>query len=579
MVTVPDTIRSRLTLLLSLLLLPLAAYVALFVWSSARQAEVRAEQTARGVAQLASARQRELFAGAQGVLAALAATRDPAGPGCAARLEALRDRFPAYHNLIVTDPAGAVLCAAAPMQEGASVAGMEWFRQAAARGDFVIGDFQLGAQPADAAVVAALAWRDRPDATGIAGTVAVSLRLEALRREMEAVALPRGAEVFLADRSGRVLVAEESQPLPLPPDRLRAALAGGTGVFSADALDVPDGGDRLYAVAPIEGGGLAVLLSVPRRALLGWSPAELALWLGAPLLLWGAMLAGLWWATDRLIVGHVGALSQAVRAYSGGNRGVRPAEAGPRELRELAQAFGRMAGDIDRREGELQAALAASQAMLREIHHRVKNNLQIVSSLINLQLRGLEEPAAREAFRDIQTRVRALAIVHRYLYEGEHLNRVDLAAFLAELCQTLRHSHGRGEDVALEIEAESVWEETDRAIPLALFMTEALSNAFKHAFPVGYPGNVAVELKRLSPQRVRFRVADTGVGLARNDNGPDAGRDTLGLSLIAAFARQVGGDLTIDGPPGTVVDIEFTNRADSAPPAKDAAGAKREAAG
>jgi two-component sensor histidine kinase len=198
--------------------------------------------------------------------------------------------------------------------------------------------------------------------------------------------------------------------------------------------------------------------------------------------------------------------------------------------------------------------------MLREIHHRVKNNLQIVTSLLNLQAKAVQGEDAKRAFGEIQTRVRALALVHRYLYESDDLKSVNLGAFLRELAASLQLSYGISEDqIAIEVEAEAVWDISDRAVPLALFMTEAMTNALKHAFPKGRRGMIRILLKSLPNGTVRFSVEDNGVGLSEVQGVPGK-QASLGMSLIKAFARQVEGTLTISGPPGTVVAIEFVNK-------------------
>jgi two-component sensor histidine kinase len=198
--------------------------------------------------------------------------------------------------------------------------------------------------------------------------------------------------------------------------------------------------------------------------------------------------------------------------------------------------------------------------MMREIHHRVKNNLQIVTSLLNLQAKGVEGESAQRAFNDIQTRVRALALVHRYLYESADLQSVNLGAFLKELAASLQLSYGVSqEQVAIEVDADAVWDVSDRAVPLALFMTEAMSNALKHAFPQGRQGVIRVVLKSMGESVVRFSVEDNGIGLSEAQTAAQGTQASLGMSLIKAFARQVDGKLTISGPPGTTVTIEFVN--------------------
>jgi two-component sensor histidine kinase len=254
-------------------------------------------------------------------------------------------------------------------------------------------------------------------------------------------------------------------------------------------------------------------------------------------------------------------LTQAAEAFSHGDLSDRPPLTWPAEIRDLATMFHEIATRMAAREHELREAIETREAMMREIHHRVKNNLQIVTSLLNLQAKAVQGESAQRAFNDIQTRVRALALVHRYLYESEDLQSVNLGAFLKELAASLQLSYGISQDqVAIEVEADEVWDVSDRAVPLALFMTEAMSNALKHAFPQGRQGIIRIVLKSGTDSLVRFSVEDNGIGLTEAQAAAQGPQASLGMSLIKAFARQVDGKLTISGPPGTVVTIDFVNK-------------------
>jgi two-component sensor histidine kinase len=301
-------------------------------------------------------------------------------------------------------------------------------------------------------------------------------------------------------------------------------------------------------------------------AFLGWSYADdqfidrATLTLG-PVVLWLITLTAVWFATDLQVARPVRRLTQAAEAFSRGDLSDRPTPAGPGEIRDLASMFDEMATRMAGREHELREAIETREAMMREIHHRVKNNLQIVTSLLNLQAKAVQGESAQRAFNDIQTRVRALALVHRYLYESEDLQSVNLGAFLKELAASLQLSYGISQQqVAIEVEADEVWDVSDRAVPLALFMTETMSNALKHAFPQGRQGVIRIVLKAGKDSLVRFSVEDNGIGLTEAQAAAQGPQASLGMSLIKAFARQVDGKLTISGPPGTVVTIDFVNK-------------------
>src|SRR5262249_36576987 len=135
------------------------------------------------------------------------------------------------------------------------------------------------------------------------------------------------------------------------------------------------------------------------------------------------------------------------------------------------------------------------EAMLKEIHHRIKNNLQVVTSLMSLQAGRLRDPGAKAALADLQRRVRALSLLHRHLYEGDDLRYLDFGQFVTELCQMVKESSGpQAQDIAVEVDMPPIPVSPDRAVPIALLITEALSNALRHAFPGDRHGRVRISL-------------------------------------------------------------------------------------
>lgn len=190
---------------------------------------------------------------------------------------------------------------------------------------------------------------------------------------------------------------------------------------------------------------------------------------------------------------------------------------------------------------------------MQEIHHRVKNNLQIIASLLNLQANRIRQPQARAEFQSARDRVRALATLHRHLYAHEELHTINMRLFLTELCGQLFQAMGEteGKRIALSIEAPEVQVSSDQAVPLALIVTEAVSNAVKYAFPHGRRGHVWVHLAA-EGDAATLEVRDDGVGIAAGREETEAGtRDGLGLTLIRGFARQLGATLTVEEGRGT----------------------------
>ena len=204
--------------------------------------------------------------------------------------------------------------------------------------------------------------------------------------------------------------------------------------------------------------------------------------------------------------------------------------------------------EIGRRRAEVEAALARSErlvgereVLLREVHHRVKNNLQVVASLVNLQSGTVHDQAALAALRQMRSRVEALALVHRRLYDGGgDLRTVAAADYLGELAALLEGSYAWAADVAVEPDvAAGVALDADTAVPLGLAAAELVANAFEHAFPVGGAGRVRLALEETGPGRLRLVIEDDGAGLPPGLDAPPGG--SLGLQLAADLALQLGG--------------------------------------
>jgi two-component sensor histidine kinase len=275
--------------------------------------------------------------------------------------------------------------------------------------------------------------------------------------------------------------------------------------------------------------------------------------------------AAIWYAADRLVVRWIVLLQRVAVAYGRGHYAVRPAalKDAPREFRDLGSTLGDMAQAIQERDTSLREAVTQKSTLIKEIHHRVKNNLQIVMSLLSLQSNKLRDSASRDALDQARTRVNALALVHRILYELDNAGLVDMRALWTELAEQLHQSFGgerRGIQIQVHVEEQRVVS-ADIAIPLTLFTVEALTNAYKHAFDTNAAARVLeLCLKAGEPGRLRLMVVDTGIGIDRQAAGGDP---STGSRLMAAFASQVNGHIITRAREGggTIVELEFPDPA------------------
>jgi two-component sensor histidine kinase len=171
----------------------------------------------------------------------------------------------------------------------------------------------------------------------------------------------------------------------------------------------------------------------------------------------------------------------------------------------------------------------------------VKNNLQVVSSLVNLQVSRATNQHERVALRTTQDRIHALSMVHSNLYDAPELHRIKLKEFVPQLCEYLRQAQGeQAENVRMEFDIDPVLSEPERAVPLALLITEVVTNALKHGWPRGEAGRLAISLKRDPEEALVMTITDDG------STTESAAAESLGGRLIHAFAKQLGGTVQIE---------------------------------
>ncbi len=224
-----------------------------------------------------------------------------------------------------------------------------------------------------------------------------------------------------------------------------------------------------------------------------------------------------------------------------------------RQRRRLETAL----ADLRQSEERLRVALSEKEVLLKEVHHRVKNNMQVVSSLLNLQARKITDPTALEAFADCQRRIRAMSLIHETLYRSEDLSCVSCRKYLSRLVTDLSRIGGGRVAVALDLAEFSL--HIDQAIPLGLIVNELVTNALVHAFPDQRPGEIRVAVRPIGAADIELVVSDDGVGLPEEGDLEKAA--TMGLRLVAKLAEdQLGGTFEPSRDSGTRFSIRFTRK-------------------
>ncbi len=206
---------------------------------------------------------------------------------------------------------------------------------------------------------------------------------------------------------------------------------------------------------------------------------------------------------------------------------------------------------------QLQASLCEKETLLKEIHHRVKNNLQIISSLLNLQSNTVDNPLTLAQFQDSQNRIRSMALIHEHLYRSDDLARIDFSSYLHNLVDSLVQTYrSQSQSLNLKIETDPMLLDMDTAIPCGLIVNELVSNALKHAFPQERTGQIGIVLRHERDKRqYHLVIGDDGIGIPGDLDYQHT--TSLGLQLVNSLARQINGTIALCRENGTQFDIRF----------------------
>ena len=540
----------RVAVLLAIAILPIGAVGIAEALQTAREATRLARSELINNTRLAAQEGRVTLTAAFGALEGLAVGLPTGGRACARMLRGFVEGDPRYAFAAFIRPDGSIACTS--RADGARPAFLEapdtWSPQESPRSSV-----QLSAHDPvlDAVVLNALrsVYRDGAHA----GTLILSVPVTLLHTLTRATEREGDFRLALLDWRGNVF-AEGAKDLGDPGWSPAELNLGGPEALSEQIVTGPSraGERRSYAVVPIYAGDI--------HALGSWSQSNLeaaatrrALWAVLFPAAMGALAFGVaWLAVHRLAVRHIGHLRDVMGAFEGGRRDVRARrlEGAAPELADLGAAFDHMADTIERDERALQRAVEEKTALIREVYHRVKNNLQIVISMMNVQMRQARSEEERAVLARLQERVMGLAAVHQRLYQASDLTRVRCDELLTEIVAMLCRSAGGPGGVSVERRLMPLELGPDQAIPLALFATEAVTNALKHGAD-DESAALAVVLEDAGEGRVRFAVGNRvpgGETAATEEEGVlDSG---VGSRLIEAFARQLGGTLDSGGRDG-----------------------------
>jgi len=211
-------------------------------------------------------------------------------------------------------------------------------------------------------------------------------------------------------------------------------------------------------------------------------------------------------------------------------------------------------GVVTRKNDQLQHLLTEKEWLLKEIHHRVKNNLQIVMSLLNSQSVYIDNEQALTAIHDSQHRVHAMSLIHQKLYGSENVSSIDMSIYIRELVTYLADSFDTGQRIRFAYNIEPLEMDVSQVVPLGLILNEAITNAIKYAFPDGRSGIISLSLTTTAPQHYVLRVSDNGIGIAANLNNK---KGSLGMSLMEGLSEDLNGSFAIENDHGTIIKVAF----------------------
>ncbi|MFG1394099.1 sensor histidine kinase [Xanthobacter agilis] len=546
-----DSVRRRLIVMVLFALAPIAGLNFIQGALQLAAAQQEARQRLLQHAQADASTLEKAFASAENVLRALQNVADvrEGGPSCPAILHGAVLSLPFASNISVLNANGTLVCSALPLS-ARNVAGESWWQQTRRGNSFVLSNRVFSRAARTEVLVGVLPLRE-PDGR-FTGAVTLSIDVAwlegLLRRETPA---SQGV-VSLFSASGEELLSN-ARPLSavLFAGQTMAPPQAGRPPALREAQDAVGRGFT-FATAPLGRDDLVAAFALPTDRLFRWTVLTVAASFALPTLIVVVSLVGLWLAVDRIVLQWLLYLRRVTAVYAQGHYGFRPTriDAAPSEFRALGHAVENMALAVRERDAKLRQGLAEKSALVREIHHRIKNSLQIVVSLISLYGSGVRGEDRRR-FDQLRTRVNTLALVHRILYEAAEGSQVRLSELLNELAGLLECACER--PVRISVEAEDAPLPMDMAVPLALMVVEIvldLAAGGQDEAPMGRA--TALTLAGVVAEgRLFLRVGAAGLQPARSGAG----------DLAQGFAGQLGGTLSHGADGGrTVVSGDFPCR-------------------
>ncbi len=493
------------------------------------------ERLARTALGTASA-QREPIAITKTLLQILAQDNDVRniGPHCTENLvRIIRVQAP-IENFVRADAQGKIVCSVAAPSTSANLANYPWWHRGLDHGRFSIQGPIISKSTGKPVVIAMLPLFDAQGKS--LGSVNARISLDWLEGSLARNKYSGRAIVGIVGAHGQTLVSVGPEKLPV------VNLAASAGKVAS--VGSSSGAEWLYSSFPLFEDQLHVVYAEPKTSLLSAPRGQLRMALALPMLGILLTILAVWIGVNRLAVRWLRELARLAQQYAVGNYNAPGPrlDTAPVEIEALATDMKGMAVAIVERNESLEAAAATARMLAREVNHRVKNNLQMVMSLLSLQTDQVTDAQSREALEQTRIRMSTFALIHRLLYDQQDDSErglVNMDHLFSQLCSQLRASNHFRKSVVLESTSDVGDDLVDNAIPVALFVVEAVVNAYRHAFPDGRAGTISVNFVRDRGRNI-LTIEDSGIGYDYAVTQP-----AMGNQLMIAFAEQLCGTLNV----------------------------------
>lgn len=547
----PMTMRRGLILIVFAALLPVAVASFIQGMSTLENTQKLAFDRLINTASAVAERQRDAFVIAQHLLLAHTTNRDVVRmtADCDSALRISLSNYPPVTNIARTAADGAVRCSAIPLSKPVNLANEGWWQRGVSAKGMTITKAPIFATIAQRNVLFLILPLRTAEGQSD-GTITAAIDVKYLRDGLRDAARKSVGAFAIVARDG-TNVASGDRPLPFAPD---------VTTRQNQPVEIRDSKGILwiYTLHKLYSSDLFVVYAEPRDTLMAAAVSQVRASILLPLVSILLASIAIWVGTNRLALRWLRELRIVSKRFAQGDftgdRG--KFDRSPQEIAAFSADLHSMADVIHRRNTDLTQALEAKTLLTREVHHRVKNNLQIINSLLTLQSGRVREEAAKEVLAQTRARINALALIHRLLYEqdnGYERGEVPINNLMAQLCTQLHSASRLMTQVELTCHAGNFLVPIEYVVPLTLFVVEAVTNAFRHAFPKGMGGTVNLRFD-LDGESATLDISDNGQGYVVTDEAAQ-----MGTELMHGFATQVDGALSISSSErnGTQVRLKF----------------------